>query len=87
MRIADVWMQQDSSLILFQEIVNCASRHEAEILLRVRGRTVDVKSMLGLCSLMWYAGDLAELRVCGDDEEEALQSIKDVLSRAQCGHT
>jgi phosphocarrier protein len=54
-------------------------KQKCEISLTAFGRTVNLKSIMGLLSLGVYAGEMIEIGCDGVDEEQALDSLTDYI--------
>lgn len=76
MRVFSLIVQMELNVEKLQELVHTVSSFESETLLSIKGRIVDMKSILGLCTVMLYPGDEVEVRTSGYDEEEAMLAIK-----------
>ena len=63
------------------QLVQTASRFNAEIFLTHKGRRVSAKSVLGVLSLAIPKEAEIILEVTGDDETEALQEVISMLER------
>lgn len=61
------------------ELVKVASKFDSEINLIYDGQEANAKSILGLMVLAIEPGAEVEIEVDGDDEEEALKSIEDLI--------
>ena len=62
--------------------VNAASKFKSEVLVQQKGRTVNMKSIMGVMSLGIPTQSEITVSCEGDDEELAAKTIEDVL-RAQ----
>jgi len=62
------------------ELAREAGRWAASIKLRVLGRTVDVKSIMGLLSLAAGRGTEIQLIVEGNQEAEAFQALSKLIT-------
>ncbi|MFB9757616.1 MULTISPECIES: HPr family phosphocarrier protein [Bacillaceae] len=76
MRVFSFVIQTELDVEKLQELVHTVSCFESDTLLSIKGRIVDMKSILGLCTVMPYSGDEIEVRTSGYDEEEAMLAIK-----------
>jgi len=76
MRVFSFVIQTEPDVEKLQELVHTVSSFESDILLSIKGRIVDMKSILGLCTVMLYPGDEVEVRTSGYDEEEAMLAVK-----------
>ncbi|MFX3625329.1 MAG: HPr family phosphocarrier protein [Ectobacillus sp.] len=79
MRILATVLEKDLTLEQRQAVVKLLSNYEADALLTVREKVINMKSILGLCSLVLEQGDSIEVRTFGYDEDEALQAVKEFL--------
>ena len=61
------------------ELVKVASKFDSEINLIYDGQEANAKSILGLMVLAIEPGAEVEIEVDGDDKEEALKSIEDLI--------
>ncbi len=66
-------------------LVNEAMRYEAEILMESMGKTVNLKSIMGVMSLGIYRGENVKIRVNGVDEEKAMEGIVNFLTEEGLG--
>lgn len=57
------------------QIVNLVNKFESDVTLTFNGRTVDMKSIMGVLSLGVTKGSTILVRVDGPDEVEALNAI------------
>ncbi|MBO9128112.1 HPr family phosphocarrier protein [Bacillus sp. 165] len=78
-RIFTCVIEKEFSLRYMYYLVSLASQYESEIILQTKKRTVNMQSILGLCSLALQPGEEVEIRTFGMDEEEAIQAIKQQL--------
>ena len=62
-----------------QKIVQRASEFEADMTLKYLGKEVDLKSILGIMSLAVLDGAEIEIEAKGNDAEEAIQALKEML--------
>lgn len=76
MRVFSFVIQTELDVEKLQELVHIVSYFESDTLLSIKGRIVDMKSILGLCTVMLYPGNEIEVRTSGYDEEEAMLAIK-----------
>ena len=60
-------------------LVSAASKFESEIELEYNGKSVNVKSIMGVMSLGIPKDAAIKLTAEGDDEEEALRVLEDTL--------
>ncbi len=59
--------------------VQVASRFESEIFLMKDGREVNGKSIIGILTLLAPKGSSIQIRVVGEDAEQALEAIKKLV--------
>ncbi|HCY06026.1 MAG TPA: phosphocarrier protein HPr [Erysipelotrichaceae bacterium] len=62
--------------------VNAASKFKSEVKIAYKGRTVNMKSIMGVMSLGIPTQSEVVITCEGEDEEQAIQTIEEVL-RAQ----
>lgn len=60
-------------------LVNLAMSFESEIMLEAMGKTVNLKSIMGLMSLGIYKGEEITVSVEGEDQEKAISAISDFV--------
>src|SRR5690625_6061644 len=60
-------------------LVNTAGQFESEVELIYNGKTVNLKSIMGVMSLGIPKGAEIELHVSGSDEDNALKGIEEVI--------
>ncbi len=61
------------------QIVKAASLFDCSITLTVDGESVNAKSIMGVMTLAACRGSIIEVTADGDDENEALQSITELI--------
>ncbi len=61
------------------QIVKAASLFDCSVTLTVDGESVNAKSIMGVMTLAACRGSIIEVTVDGDDENEALQSITEII--------
>lgn len=59
--------------------VNAASKFKSEVKITYKGRSVNMKSIMGVMSLGIPTQSEVTISAEGDDEEEAIATIEDVL--------
>lgn len=59
--------------------VNVASKYQCKIEVEKDGRRVDGRSILGIVSLVGIRGSEIEVTTEGDDAEEALQALQNLI--------
>ena len=59
--------------------VNAASKFKSDVKIAYKGKSVNMKSIMGVMSLGIPTQSEITITTDGDDEEEALATIKDVL--------
>jgi phosphocarrier protein HPr len=60
-------------------LVNLAMSFQSEIDLEALGKSINLKSIMGLMSLGIYKGENVTIRVSGIDQEKALSQISDFM--------
>lgn len=65
--------------LVAQKVVQVASEFDAAITLKYSNKEVDLKSILGIMSLAVLEGARVEIEAKGDDADEAIIAIKEVL--------
>ncbi|MFC4737480.1 phosphocarrier protein HPr [Bacillus daqingensis] len=63
------------------QLVNKAGQFESEITLDYKGKSVNLKSIMGVMSLGVGQGAEVTIKAEGPDEEEALSSLDDVMKQ------
>lgn len=66
-------------------LVNAASKFKADINLEYNGRTVNLKSIMGVMSLGIAQGADIKITVAGDDAEAALTAITETMKNEGLG--
>jgi phosphocarrier protein HPr len=66
-------------------LVQNASKYSSDINLEYNGRTVNLKSIMGVMSLGVPSGAEIKITANGPDEEEALQGIAETLKKEGLG--
>jgi phosphocarrier protein len=61
------------------ELVKCASMYKAELFLHYQGLSVNAKSLLGILMLAAARGAKITLEAEGDDAEEAIAALADLV--------
>lgn len=64
-------------------LVQVASQYASSIYLESEARKVNAKSIMGMMSLGLDAGESVTVSVDGADEEEAMKSIEEYLSKKE----
>lgn len=64
---------------LATQLVNVASQFECDIHANAHKKDIDLKSILGLMSLIIPSGATLEIKADGSDAEEAINAIEAVL--------
>lgn len=59
--------------------VKTASRFDADIMVEKDGNSVSGKSIMGLMSLEAGCGSVLRVTICGDDSEEAMDHIEQLI--------
>ncbi|KAB7705507.1 phosphocarrier protein HPr [Bacillus aerolatus] len=62
-------------------LVQAASKFSSEINLEYKEKTVNLKSILGIMSLGIPSGAEIKISTSGEDENEAMQTVTDVLEK------
>lgn len=60
-------------------LVNLAMSFQSDIKLDAMGKTVNLKSIMGLMSLGIYKGEEVRVSVVGPDAEEAISALSDFI--------
>ncbi|RJX26792.1 MAG: HPr family phosphocarrier protein [Acholeplasma sp.] len=68
-------------------LVNLAMSFQSDIDLTAMGKTVNLKSIMGLMSLGIYKGETIKVHISGPDAEKAMISIADFLITEGLGKT
>lgn len=63
------------------KFVNTANRFEADISVTRNGRTINGKSIMGLMMLAAAQGSHISVSINGTDEQQAMQSLADLISQ------
>lgn len=61
------------------KLVNLAMSYHSDIDLSAMGKTINLKSIMGLMSLGIYKGELITLKINGTDEDEAMLALTDFI--------
>jgi len=61
------------------KLVNTASAHAAEVLIRKNGQEVNGKSIMGVMMLAASQGTQIQLRISGEDEQAAMQALVELI--------
>jgi len=61
------------------KLVTLANHFKADVFIRYEDHQVNMKSVMGVLSLGIHGGSTITVRADGDDEEEALDAIEDLL--------
>ena len=62
------------------KLVNTASRYQSEILIRYNQREINAKSIMNVMVLAAGQGATLELKITGDDEQEALEALEALIN-------
>ena len=62
------------------KVVHLAGRYQSDVKLVKDGDEVDAKSILGLLMLAAAQGERLHVRCSGDDEEQALQALSELIA-------
>ncbi|WP_051317014.1 HPr family phosphocarrier protein [Ectobacillus panaciterrae] len=79
MCIWEMDIEKEWTLRHCQELVKRLSAFESDALLKAAEKTINMKSLLGLCSLILQLGDSVTICTFGYDEEETLEALKSIL--------
>lgn len=60
-------------------LVNLAMSFEADIMLEAMGKTVNLKSIMGLMSLGIYKGEEVKITVTGRESEKAMKALSEYI--------
>ncbi|MDI6451968.1 HPr family phosphocarrier protein [Mariniplasma sp. M4Ah] len=60
-------------------LVNLAMSFNSDISLTALGKTVNLKSIMGLMSLGIYKGEIVKISVTGSDAEKAIVALSDFM--------
>lgn len=66
-------------------LVNLAMSFQSDINLTAMGKTVNLKSIMGLMSLGIYRGELVTIHVSGVDSEKAMVALTDFITTEGLG--
>ncbi|MBR4497016.1 MAG: HPr family phosphocarrier protein [Acholeplasmatales bacterium] len=66
-------------------LVNVAVNYKSEIRLNALKKTIDFKSIMGVMSLGVYSGTTIEVIADGEDENEAIEGIKEKILELKLG--
>ncbi|WLR51373.1 phosphocarrier protein HPr [Bacillus tianshenii] len=66
-------------------LVNTAGKYESDINLEYNGKKVNLKSIMGVMSLGIGKGAEVKVVATGDDENEALSAIEDIMKNEGLG--
>lgn len=67
-------------------LVNEAMKYESEILMESMGKTVNLKSIMGVMSLGIYRGENVKIKITGPDQEKAMEGIVNFLTSEGLGN-
>ncbi|MCC5892571.1 MULTISPECIES: phosphocarrier protein HPr [Exiguobacterium] len=62
------------------QLVNTASKFQSDINLEYNGKTVNLKSIMGVLSLGIAKDSTIKITAAGDDAEEAINTLSDMLT-------
>ncbi|ERG66210.1 phosphocarrier protein HPr [Exiguobacterium sp. SH3S2] len=62
------------------QLVNTASKFQSDINLEYNGKTVNLKSIMGVLSLGIAKDSTIKITAAGDDAEEAVNTLSDMLT-------
>ena len=60
-------------------LVNDLSHVKANVFIQMGNKRVNAKSIIGIISLELKAGNIVTVSVVGEDEEEAMKKVKQIL--------
>lgn len=60
-------------------LVNVAVKFKSHITLTALKKTVDIKSIMGVMSLGIYSGTTIEIKANGEDEEQAIEALRNKI--------
>ncbi|PTL38709.1 phosphocarrier protein HPr [Alkalicoccus saliphilus] len=63
------------------QLVNKAGQYESEITLNYKGKSVNLKSIMGVMSLGVGQGSEVSIKAEGPDEEEAISALDEVMKQ------
>ncbi|MHA6529841.1 phosphocarrier protein HPr [Paenibacillus sp. BAC0078] len=66
-------------------LVQAAGRYNAEVNIEYNGRTVNLKSIVGVLSLGVPQGAQIQIDAAGSDEDKAIQGIEEALKKEGLG--
>ncbi|WP_027724487.1 phosphocarrier protein HPr [Tuberibacillus calidus] len=66
-------------------LVNAANQYQSDINLHYAGKTVNLKSIMGVMSLGIAKGAEIEITAEGNDEKEAMEGITETLKKENLG--
>ncbi|MFT5112801.1 MAG: phosphocarrier protein HPr [Parasphingorhabdus sp.] len=62
------------------KLVQTASKFESEVFIELNGQSINAKSIMGIMMLAASCGTIIGLKVAGEDEELAAQTIIDLFA-------
>ncbi|MFA5560475.1 MAG: HPr family phosphocarrier protein [Acholeplasmataceae bacterium] len=66
-------------------LVNLAASFACDVDLSALGRTINLKSIMGLMSLGIYKGEIVTIKTDGEDQEEAIAAIAVFMKKEAIG--
>ncbi|WP_160726151.1 HPr family phosphocarrier protein [Bacillus sp. USDA818B3_A] len=78
MRVKDIKISKNLSVDELVKFINTANIFESDIKIKGTNFTIDAKSIIGVLTLV-RAGLEVTIMTIGDDDEEALRAISDLL--------
>jgi len=63
------------------QLVNKAGQYEAEVTLEYKGKSVNLKSIMGVMSLGVGQGSEVTIKAEGQDAEDALKGIEEIMNQ------
>jgi len=79
MVIKELTIKKNANTKDYSLIVQRAMRFNSDILMEVGSKKINCKSVMGMISLGFHAGDKAVLIVKGDDEEAAMADMAELF--------
>ena len=81
----DVTVQMDTSMesTPVAHLVSLANQFQSRVYFEMDTKKVNAKSIMGMMSLVLLPGTIVTVDAEGDDEEKAVESIENFLSRKQ----
>lgn len=64
-------------------IVETATKYSSDIFLEKEGEQINAKSIMGILMLEASQGSKVELKISGDDEEDALEALEGIFEELE----